>query len=167
MIEITGIFLRKSKEKNFFFVLFLSFLSSFLVLSRNPLNRITMSWQAYVDTNLVGTGKIQQAAIIGHDGNTWATSKGFAVDLAEGKKAAGAFANPADIISGGIMIAKQKYLALRYDNRSIYGKKGPGGVVMVKTKQAVLIAVYGDGAQPGEVTSIVEKLADYLIGVNY
>ena len=38
-----------------------------------------MSWQAYVDTNLVGTGKIVNAAIIGHDGNTWATSKGFAV----------------------------------------------------------------------------------------
>jgi profilin len=38
-----------------------------------------MSWQAYVDTNLVGTGKLTLAAIHGHDGNVWATSKGLAV----------------------------------------------------------------------------------------
>ena len=39
-----------------------------------------MSWQAYVDTNLVGTGKITKAAIHGHDGSLWATSKGFSVN---------------------------------------------------------------------------------------
>jgi profilin len=38
-----------------------------------------MSWQTYVDSNLVGTKKIAQAVIVGHDGNQWAASKGFAV----------------------------------------------------------------------------------------
>jgi profilin len=38
-----------------------------------------MSWQAYVDTNLVGTGKVSKAAIHGHNGALWATSKGFNV----------------------------------------------------------------------------------------
>ncbi len=38
-----------------------------------------MSWQAYVDSNLVGTKKITKAAIHGHDGSLWATSKGFSV----------------------------------------------------------------------------------------
>ena len=38
-----------------------------------------MSWQAYVDTNLVGTGKILKAAIYGHDGSLWATTPGFNV----------------------------------------------------------------------------------------
>ena len=38
-----------------------------------------MSWQAYVDTNLIGTGKVQRAAIFGHDGSCWATSEGFSV----------------------------------------------------------------------------------------
>ena len=38
-----------------------------------------MSWQAYVDTNLLGTGKVQRAAIFGHDGSCWATSAGFSV----------------------------------------------------------------------------------------
>lgn len=38
-----------------------------------------MSWQGYVDTNLVGTGKISQAAIIGLKGGVWATSADFNV----------------------------------------------------------------------------------------
>jgi len=126
-----------------------------------------MSWQAYVDQNLVGTGRIAQAAIIGQDGNTWATSAGFQVSPVDGKRLVGGFVNPNEIISGGILLAGVKYLALRYDNRSIYGKKGPGGCICVKTKQAVLVAIYGEGSQPGDATNIVEKLADYLISVGY
>lgn len=40
-----------------------------------------MSWQAYVDTNLLGTGKISEAALIGHDGNVWAKSAGIDVNF--------------------------------------------------------------------------------------
>ena len=39
----------------------------------------TMSWQTYVDSNLIGTKKISSAVIVGLDGNTWAASKNFAV----------------------------------------------------------------------------------------
>lgn len=42
-----------------------------------------MSWQTYVDTNLVGTGKVQKAAIFGLDGAQWATSAGFTVSTFE------------------------------------------------------------------------------------
>jgi len=125
-----------------------------------------MSWQAYVDQNLVGTGKIAGASIVGHDGNTWA-SKNLTVSQAEAKKIIGGFSNPADIIGSGIVVGGVKYLALRYDDRSIYGKKGAGGVICVKTKQACLITTYAEGSQPGDATNIVEKLADYLISVNY
>jgi len=41
-----------------------------------------MSWQEYVDNQLLATGKIAQAAIYGHDGSLWATSPGFAVSIA-------------------------------------------------------------------------------------
>lgn len=40
-----------------------------------------MSWQGYVDNNLVGTGKITQAAIIGLKGGVWATSADFNVSF--------------------------------------------------------------------------------------
>jgi hypothetical protein len=33
----------------------------------------------YVDTNLVGSGKVAKAAILGQQGGVWATSSGFAV----------------------------------------------------------------------------------------
>lgn len=41
------------------------------------------------------------------------------------------------------------------------------GAIMVKTKQAVLVAEYTGPVQAGEATPIVEGLADYLISVGY
>lgn len=38
-----------------------------------------MSWQSYVDTNLLGTGNVSQAAIYGLNGGEWAKSAGFQV----------------------------------------------------------------------------------------
>ena len=38
-----------------------------------------MSWQAYVDTNLVSTGSVTAAGIYDLQGNPWAYSAGFAV----------------------------------------------------------------------------------------
>ena len=39
--------------------------------------------------------------------------------------------------------------------------------MVVKTKQAALVAVYGPPNQAGECTPIVESLADYLIERSY
>jgi profilin len=50
-----------------------------------------MSWQTYVDTNLVGTGSVTKAAIVGHDGGSWAASAGFAVGADEAKALVAAF----------------------------------------------------------------------------
>ncbi|KAH6564175.1 hypothetical protein BASA61_001873 [Batrachochytrium salamandrivorans] len=126
-----------------------------------------MSWQAYVDTNLIGTGKICKAAIHGLDGSVWATSKGFSVSASEVVTICKAFTDASGIRASGIMISGGKYFALRADDRSIYGKKDKSGVVMVKTKQAILIGIYEDPVQPGEANKVVEGLADYLISVNY
>ncbi|KNC97293.1 profilin [Spizellomyces punctatus DAOM BR117] len=126
-----------------------------------------MSWQAYVDSNLIGTGKIQQAAIHGLDGSLWATSKGFSVAQNEVQTLIKSFTDASTIRASGIHLNGSKYFTLRADDRSIYGKQGQGGVVIVKTKQAVLIGVYDAPVQAGEATKVVEGLADYLISVNY
>merc|ERR1712146_385918 len=96
---------------------------------------ITMSWQAYVDQQLVGTGSCTSGAILGHDGSTWATSAGFAVSAAEGQKLASQFANPGSAQADGVNVAGTRYMCLRADDRSIYGKKGAGGVCCVKTNR--------------------------------
>jgi len=126
-----------------------------------------MSWQAYVDSNLLGSRKIARAAIHGHDGSLWATSEGFSLSTQEINEIIAAFNDPSAIQANGIHANGVKYFALTVNNRSIYGKKGADGIVAVKTKQAVLIGVYIEGTQPGEANTTVEGLADYLIGVGY
>ena len=126
-----------------------------------------MSWQAYIDSSLVGTGHIKRALIAGHNGATWAGSAGFTPSAAEVTAIIRGFTDNAGIQGSGITLAGVKYMTLRADNRSIYGKKGAGGVVIVKTGQAVIIGVYEEGTQPGQATTVVEKLADYLIENGY
>jgi len=126
-----------------------------------------MSWQVYVDDQLIGTGVVSQAAIIGHDGNPWATSAGFSLKPGEGQKLSHGFADSSSVLGAGVLVAGVKYLAIKADSRAIDGKKGAGGVVAVKTGQSILIGVYNETIQPGQATNVVEKLADYLIENGY
>lgn len=41
-----------------------------------------MSWQDYVDKQLLASRCVTKAAIAGHDGNVWAKSEGFEVSSA-------------------------------------------------------------------------------------
>eukprot|EP01111_Echinosteliopsis_oligospora_P009918 TRINITY_DN29_c0_g1_i2.p1 TRINITY_DN29_c0_g1~~TRINITY_DN29_c0_g1_i2.p1 ORF type:complete len:126 (-),score=44.83 TRINITY_DN29_c0_g1_i2:76-453(-) len=125
-----------------------------------------MSWQSYVDDHLVGTGKLSAAALIGHDGNVWA-QKGLAYKPEEGKKLIAQFADPASAQAGGLTINGTKYMCIKADANSLYGKKGAGGAIVVKTKQAVVIALYNDTMQTGPATATTEKLADYLKETGY
>ncbi|KAI0777599.1 profilin [Trametes elegans] len=126
-----------------------------------------MSWQAYVDTNLVGSGKIFKAAILGQAGGVWASSSGYTISADEQKAILNAFNNADEARAHGIRLAGQKFLTLRADDRSVYGKKGADGCILVKTKQAVLVAEYTAPVQAPEATPVVEGLADYLISVGY
>ena len=125
-----------------------------------------MSWQAYVDSNLVGAG-FTAAAIFGVEGGQWATSAGFTVSAAEAATLTAGYKDPSKLRADGLTIAGVKYFVLRADDRSIYGKKGTGGIITVKTGRAVIIAVYGDSLQPGQAANVAEKLADYLIDAGY
>lgn len=126
-----------------------------------------MSWQAYVDTNLVGSGRVSRAAILGLQGGVWASSPGFTISTEEQSAIVGAYTKADDIQANGIRLAGQKYFTVSVIDRTIQGKKAVDGVVIVKTKQAVLVAEYVAPIQAPETTTIVESLADYLISVNY
>ncbi|KAJ2956249.1 hypothetical protein NQZ79_g7873 [Umbelopsis isabellina] len=126
-----------------------------------------MSWQAYVDTNLLGSGQITQAGIYGAQGGQWAASSGFQVSPTELQAIQQGFSDSSNLQASGVHVNNVKYMFLRSDDRSIYGKKGNGGVVIVKTVQAILVGVYDDKVTPGNATKVVEGLADYLISVNY
>ncbi|CAO3571674.1 unnamed protein product [Mortierella alpina] len=126
-----------------------------------------MSWQAYVDKNLIGTGKVQKAAIFGLDGSLWATSPDFKVAGAEVQKLIAAFKDTSDIAPNGLYLEGKKYVYLRSSENSIYARLGADGVTCVKTNQAVLVGHYGENMQAGDCTVVVEALGDYLRSTGY
>jgi len=130
-----------------------------------------MSWQAYVDQSLVGTGNVDRAAIFDTKGESvWAASPGFTVAPAEIKEVIEAYNDKADVKkcqSNGLHIAGERYVVLKADDRSLYGKKGREGIVIVKTTQAILVTHYPESVQPGAAANTVEQLGDYLVSVGY
>jgi len=133
-----------------------------------------MSWQAYVDTGLLGTGHIDKAAIYDSAGTSlWASSPGFTMSSEEMKVITASFKPPAkpddvkEVQAHGFFVGGEKFIALRSDESRLYGKKGKEGIVVVKTKQALLIAHYPDSVLPGTATNTVEMMGEYLSKLGY
>lgn len=130
-----------------------------------------MSWQAYVDTSLVGTGNVDKAAIFNSEGTSvWASSSGFTVSTTEIKEVVAAYKDSGEVKqvqSTGLHVGGERFVVIKADDRSLYGKKGREGIVIVKTQQAILVTHYPETVQPGAATNTVESLGDYLIGVGY
>jgi len=127
-----------------------------------------MSWQAYIDSSLVGTGTVDKAAIYAKAGDsTWAISPGFQLSGPEVLAICHGFDNNDAVNSNGIKIAGQKYITIRADDKVLQGRKGEEGVVCTRTTKAVLVAHYPAGQQAGEVTKVVLALGDYLSNLGY
>ena len=47
------------------------------------------------------------------------------------------------------------------------GKKGAAGVSIFKSTQGYVLGTYNEGVQPGENSTEVGKIADYLKSINY
>ncbi|CAO3573517.1 unnamed protein product [Mortierella alpina] len=126
-----------------------------------------MSWQSYVDTNLVSTGKVSKASIFGLDGSLWATSPDFKIGGEEVKKLIAAFTDISDIAANGLYLEGAKYVFLRNPDNSIYARNGATGVCCTKTSQAIIVGYYSENMQGGDCNQVVETLAQYLVGAGY
>lgn len=77
--------------------------------------------------SLVGTGQLDKGAIFNSEGNSvWAVSSGYNVQPAEVQKIVAAYKDTKDVkeIQGtGFHIAGDKFITIKADDRSIYGKK--------------------------------------------
>merc|ERR1712060_813761 len=83
-----------------------------------------MSWQAYVDDNLVKSGMVKAAGIYDLNGNPWAYSAGFAAQVAEvGTVSAAMAKDPLSLAQTGVTIAGVKYLFVRGDPDCVIAKK--------------------------------------------
>mmetsp|Transcript_6556 Transcript_6556/g.21493 ORF Transcript_6556/g.21493 Transcript_6556/m.21493 type:complete len:128 (+) Transcript_6556:41-424(+) len=122
-----------------------------------------MSWQTYVDTNLVGTGMVTAAGIYDLQGNPWAYSAGFAAQVAEVAAVSGHFAAPSGLAATGATIAGEKYMFVRgEENAEIYVKKGAEGVVFYRCNTCIIVGHHNDKIQPGQCSTTVAKLGDFL-----
>ncbi|XP_022124504.1 profilin [Pieris rapae] len=126
-----------------------------------------MSWQDYVDKQLIASRCVSKAAIAGHDGNVWAKSEGFDISKDEVAKIAAGYENESLLTSGGVTIAGTRYIYLSGTDRIIRAKLGKVGVHCMKTQQAIVISLYEEPIQPQQAASVVEKLGDYLLTCGY
>jgi len=132
-----------------------------------------MAWQPYIDQHLVGSGHVTKAAIFGLDGALWAQSIGWIAvpaKCAAEIKILVSSCNEKDTSfpEKGIIFNGTKYIfTSRPTGASAAGKKGATGVVLAKTKKAIIIAFYDDKIQPGNCVTTTLKIADYLSGQNY
>jgi len=125
-----------------------------------------MSWQDYIDTQLIGKD-LKRAVIAGHDGNVWAKSPDFNVTPSELQTLLTNYGNQESLASAGFSLGGQKYFYLSGDDEVIRGKQGKGGVHCVKTNQALLVGIYDSPMEPAQAATITEKLGEYLKGVGY
>merc|ERR1712215_58838 len=128
---------------------------------------LNMSWQSYVDDQLISTNMIKNAVIAGHDGNIWASSTGFNVTAAELKVILDRYTNTDLMAMNGLMVGGTKYMFLSANDRVIRGKKGQAGVHCIKTVQALIVCVYEEPVVPEQAATVTEKLGEYLISVGY
>ena len=125
-----------------------------------------MSWQQYVDANLVGTGTVTQAGIYDLQGNPWAYTQNppFAAQVAEVAAVSGHMhtGDPSGLAGTGVVVAGVKYMFVQGSADEVYGKKGNEGVVFCKCNTCIIVGYHNDKIQPGAMRSTVGKLADFL-----
>jgi len=122
---------------------------------------------AYTD-NIVASQCFDKAAIYSADGaGVWANTGNLTLQPAEIQAIVKGFADSSDLHMSGFHVEGVKQFCIKADERSIYGKHEQEGVMCVKTKQAILIAHYPAGVSAGNAANVIEKMADYLIGVGY
>lgn len=111
----------------------------------------------------MGSGQFDKAAILSHDlSGTEAYSPGFSITVDELKALAAAFADSSSAMQNGFTVGGEKFVAIRADERSLYGKKGKEGIVIVKAKSCVMIAHHPETVQTTNAATVVENLVDYI-----
>jgi len=128
-----------------------------------------MSWDSYIQDQLLATKCIKHAIICGHDANVWAKSSEINVDGADLKSFIANFnqAGQDNFKTSGCRLGGEKYMYLSSNEKVARFKKGTSGVHTIKTTQAFIICWYAEPTMPEQAASVTEKLGDYLIQVGY
>ncbi|MBA0810373.1 hypothetical protein Gohar_002376, partial [Gossypium harknessii] len=73
------------------------------------------------------------------------------------------FDQPGHLAPTGLHIEGVKYMVIQGEPGAVIrGKKGPGGITIKKTAQALIFGIYEEPVTPGQCNLVVERLGDYL-----
>ncbi|GMR32769.1 hypothetical protein PMAYCL1PPCAC_02964, partial [Pristionchus mayeri] len=128
---------------------------------------LQMAWVDFVNNNLVGSGNVSKAAIIGFDGSVWGKSDNFKIGGEEAAAVARGFANKDGLLGSGLKFEGEKYFVLQADDDRVIGKKGGSGFFVYKTLQCFIISIYEGGVQPEKCSTTTGALADYFKSIQY
>lgn len=150
-----------------------------------------MSWQAYIDDSLIGSGNMHSAAIVGlTDGSYWAYGGTYIPQPEEVKHIQKCLADPTLVQSSGVTIHGVKFFGLQSgtdgDSKFLFFKKGAAGGCVYTSKKAFIVAVYGNPGDasslqqdlqknskhaatvnPADCNTTVKRIAEYLIKLGY
>lgn len=117
-------------------------------------------WQAYTD-GLIATGAMVSCTIVGlADCAYWAYTGDHVPQPEEAQHIVDCLKDPTKARMSGVRIAGNKYFVMRAEPELLMGKLGNGGMVIIPSQQAAIIAVFGGDAQPAfGALKEVEQLA--------
>ncbi|CAI7632253.1 unnamed protein product [Penicillium manginii] len=120
-------------------------------------------WQGYVDSSLMGSGQFDKAGILAADfSGLEAGSPGFELSQEDINTLAAAFTSSDNAFANGFSIGGEKFVTIKADERSLYGKKGKTGAIVVRASACTMIAHHGEGSQTTNAATVVENLVDYI-----
>ncbi|KAH8603348.1 putative Profilin [Trypanosoma vivax] len=150
-----------------------------------------MSWQAYVDDSLIGSGHMHSAAIVSlADGSYWAYGGTYIPQPEEVTHILKCIKDFSVVQSSGVTIHGVKFFGLQSGTdgqmKYIYFKKGAAGGCIYTSMQTAIIAVYGNpgdasslqqdlqktaatgvAVNPADCNTTVKRIAEYLISLEY
>jgi len=120
-------------------------------------------WQGYVDSSLMGSGKFDKAAILSPSfSEVEASSPGFSISAHELAALKEGFKDPTSFFANGITVGGEKFVAIKAEGRSVYGKKGKEGVVVVQSVSCVFVTHHPETVLTQDAAQVVENLTDYI-----
>jgi profilin len=111
----------------------------------------------------MGSGQFDKAGILAADfSGLEAASPGFTLSQEEINSLISAYTSSDNAFANGISVGGDKFVVIRADERSVYGKKGKEGIIVVRASACTMIAHHGESVQTTNAATVVENLVDYI-----
>lgn len=132
-----------------------------------------MSWQPYIDNQIRKHVNARIVVIYGiQDGGIWAKYEAAGITSPvtpeEMKLISDTMSSkPEKFQERGVYIGGEKFFCISAENNLVRGRKQSQALCIVPTNKCLIACATADGFPPGQLNSVVEKLADYLKSLDF